>query len=65
MLKDLLASFWPEGSVGILGLISAEGLLASFWPEGSLGILWMISAEGLIGKLLAKRESGRLVNDQC
>ena len=27
MLKDLLASFWPEGSLGVLWIISADGLI--------------------------------------
>ena len=30
MLKDLSASFWPEGSLGILWMASAEGLIYLF-----------------------------------
>ena len=37
MLKDLLASFWPEGSLGILWMISVEGLIGKLLAKGESG----------------------------
>ena len=37
MLKGLLASFWPKGSLDIPWMISAEGLIGKLLAKGESG----------------------------